>query len=107
MIVQPLYSDSPIWSLVGLTHPALCFQAEGVQVTSEGDGTPLSVTPAPPAGSEPGQMGSPAAQENGLKEGASCGSAGLQEPQALDSHIPETSKFVYMCPGLNCLQCWV
>lgn len=45
-------------------------------------------------GSEPGQAGSPAAQENGLKDGAPCDSEGPREPQALDSSIPETSKFV-------------
>ncbi|XP_029935447.1 microtubule-associated protein 4 isoform X3 [Myripristis murdjan] len=66
-------------------------KAEGAQETTEGNGTPLSGTPAPAPGSEPGQAGSPAAQENGLKEGAPCGSKGLQEPQGLDSSIPETS----------------
>lgn len=45
-------------------------------------------------GSEPGQAGSPAAQENGLKDGAPCDSEGPREPQALDSSIPETSKSV-------------
>ncbi|XP_071384453.1 microtubule-associated protein 4 isoform X2 [Centroberyx affinis] len=66
-------------------------KAEGAQETTEGNGTPLSGTPAPAPGSEPGQAGSPAAQENGLKEGAPCGSEGLGEPQGLDSRIPETS----------------
>ncbi|XP_029313678.1 microtubule-associated protein 4 isoform X13 [Cottoperca gobio] len=64
-------------------------KAEGAQETTEGNGTALSGTTAP--GSEPGQAGSPAAQENGLKEGAPCDSEGLREPQALDSCIPETS----------------
>ncbi|XP_051267223.1 microtubule-associated protein 4 isoform X5 [Dicentrarchus labrax] len=64
-------------------------KAEGAQDTTEGNGTPLSGTAAP--GSEPGQAGSPAAQENGLKEGAPCDSEGLREAQALDSCIPETS----------------
>ncbi|XP_019125999.2 microtubule-associated protein 4 isoform X8 [Larimichthys crocea] len=66
-------------------------KAEGAQETTEGNGTPLSGTEAPAPGSEPGQAGSPAAQENGLKEGAPCDSEGLREPQALDSRIPETS----------------
>ncbi|XP_031732635.1 microtubule-associated protein 4 [Anarrhichthys ocellatus] len=62
---------------------------EGAQQTTEGSGTPLSGTVAP--GPEPGQAGCPAAQENGLKEGAPCTSEGLREPQALDSRIPETN----------------
>ncbi|XP_044032311.1 microtubule-associated protein 4 isoform X3 [Siniperca chuatsi] len=66
-------------------------KAEGAQETTEGNGTPLSGTAAPAPGFEPGQAGSPAAQENGLKEGAPCGSEALREPQALDSRIPETS----------------
>ncbi|XP_076617525.1 uncharacterized protein LOC143339882 isoform X3 [Chaetodon auriga] len=66
-------------------------KAEGAQETTEGNGTPLSGTAAQAPGSEPGQAGSPAAQENGLKEGAPCDSEGLREPQALDSRIPETS----------------
>lgn len=66
-------------------------KAEGDQETTEGTGTPLSATLAPAPGSEPGQAGSSAAQENGLKEGAPCDSEGLREPQALDSLIPETN----------------
>lgn len=66
-------------------------KAEGAQETTEGNGTPLSDTVVPAPGSEPGQAGSPAAQENGLKEGAPCDSEGLREPQALDSCIPETN----------------
>ncbi|XP_047185683.1 microtubule-associated protein 4 isoform X3 [Scophthalmus maximus] len=65
--------------------------AEGAQETTEGNGTPLSGTQAAAPGSEPGQAGSPAAQENGLKDGAPCDSESLREPQALDSSIPETS----------------
>lgn len=45
-------------------------------------------------GSEPGQAGSPPAQENGLREGAPSDSEGLQVSQALDLGIPETSKFL-------------
>ncbi|XP_069007346.1 microtubule-associated protein 4 isoform X9 [Embiotoca jacksoni] len=68
-------------------------KAEGAQETTEGSGTPQSGSPAPaPApGSEPGQAGGPAAQENGLKDGAPCGTEGLREPPALDSRIPETN----------------
>ncbi|XP_047423677.1 microtubule-associated protein 4 isoform X8 [Mugil cephalus] len=66
-------------------------KAEGAQEATEGSGIPLSGSPAPAPGSEPGQAGSPAAQENGLKDGAPCDSEGLPEPQALDSRIPETS----------------
>ncbi|XP_061778151.1 microtubule-associated protein 4 isoform X6 [Nerophis ophidion] len=60
--------------------------AEGAQETGEGVGTP-SLAPGP----ESGQVGSLAAHENGLKEGALCDSEGLQEPKALVAHIPETS----------------
>ncbi|XP_063340423.1 microtubule-associated protein 4 isoform X8 [Pelmatolapia mariae] len=66
-------------------------KAEGAQEATEGSGDPLSGSPAPAPGSEPGQAGGPAALKNGLKDGAPCHSEGLQEPQALDSHIPETS----------------
>ncbi|XP_026147574.1 microtubule-associated protein 4 isoform X4 [Mastacembelus armatus] len=66
-------------------------KAEGHQETAEGNETPLSGTSVPAPGSKPGEAGSPTAQENGLKDGASCDSEGLQQPQALDSHIPETS----------------
>ncbi|XP_073344268.1 uncharacterized protein [Pagrus major] len=66
-------------------------KAEGAQETTEGNGTPLGGTAASAPGSEPGQAGSLAAQENGLKEGAPCDSEVLREPQALDSRIPETS----------------
>ncbi|XP_039982697.1 microtubule-associated protein 4 isoform X2 [Xiphias gladius] len=66
-------------------------KAEGAQETTEGNGTPLIGTSAPAPGCEPGQAGSPAAQENGLKEGAPCDSESLCEPQALDSSIPETN----------------
>ncbi|KAF3836178.1 hypothetical protein F7725_028736 [Dissostichus mawsoni] len=60
-------------------------KAEGAQDPAEGNGTPMSGTAAP--GPEPGQEGSPAARENGLKEGPPCDNEGLQ---ALDSRIPET-----------------
>ncbi|KAM8730777.1 uncharacterized protein AB9X84_025446 isoform 3-T3 [Acanthopagrus schlegelii] len=66
-------------------------KAEGAQETAEGNGTPLGGTAASAPGSEPGQAGSLAAQENGLKDGAPCDSEVLREPQALDSRIPETS----------------
>ncbi|XP_037312110.2 microtubule-associated protein 4 isoform X6 [Pungitius pungitius] len=56
-------------------------EAERAQKTLEGSG---------PAAPEPGSAGGPS-QENGLKEGARSDSEGLQEPQALDSRIPETS----------------
>ncbi|KAI4806747.1 hypothetical protein KUCAC02_017554 [Chaenocephalus aceratus] len=61
-------------------------KAEGAQDRAEGNGTPVSGTAAP--GPEPGQEGSPAARENGLKEGPPCDNEGLQ---ALDARIPETS----------------
>lgn len=66
-------------------------KAEGAQETAEGNGTPLGGTAASAPGSEPGQAGSLAAQENGLKDGAPCDSEVLREPQALDSRIPETN----------------
>ncbi|XP_034415615.1 microtubule-associated protein 4 isoform X2 [Cyclopterus lumpus] len=59
-------------------------KAEGAQETTEGCGT---LAPGP----EPGPPGSPATQENGLKEGSACDAEGLREPQALDSRIPETN----------------
>ncbi|XP_068438231.1 microtubule-associated protein 4 isoform X7 [Clinocottus analis] len=59
-------------------------KAENAQETTEGSGTPLS-------GPELGQAEISATQENGLKEGAAGDSEGLREPQALDSHIPETN----------------
>ncbi|KAI4806754.1 hypothetical protein KUCAC02_017554 [Chaenocephalus aceratus] len=61
-------------------------KAEGAQDRAEGNGTPVSGTAAP--GPEPGQEGSPAARENGLKEGPPCDNEGLQ---ALDARIPETN----------------
>ncbi|KAK1884898.1 Microtubule-associated protein 4 [Dissostichus eleginoides] len=64
-------------------------KAEGAQDPAEGNGTPMSGTTAP--GPEPGQEGSPAARENGLKEGPPCDNEGLQ---ALDARIPETSECV-------------
>ncbi|XP_070784337.1 microtubule-associated protein 4 [Enoplosus armatus] len=64
-------------------------KAEGAQETTEGNGTPAGGTAAPAPGSEPGQAGSLAAQENGLKERAPCDS---EDPQTLgDSRIPETN----------------
>ncbi|KAM3593495.1 uncharacterized protein V6R79_014209 [Siganus canaliculatus] len=65
--------------------------AEGAQETTEGNGTPLSGTAGLAPGSEPGPAGSPAAQENGVKEGVPSDSEALREPQALDSGIPETN----------------
>ncbi|KAJ4925669.1 hypothetical protein JOQ06_018392, partial [Pogonophryne albipinna] len=62
-------------------------KAEGAQDRAEGNGTPMSGTAAP--GPEPGQEGSPAARENGLKEGPPCDNEGLQ---ALDARIPETRR---------------
>ncbi|XP_049605563.1 microtubule-associated protein 4 isoform X2 [Syngnathus scovelli] len=53
-----------------------------VKETGEGVGTGT-------LGPESGQVGSPAAHENGLKDVAPC--EGLQEAQALVSHIPETN----------------
>ncbi|XP_029979767.1 LOW QUALITY PROTEIN: microtubule-associated protein 4 [Sphaeramia orbicularis] len=67
-------------------------KAEGDQRQQRGL-EPLSGHPGPAPGLEPGQAGSSAAQENGLKEGAPCDSEGLREPQALDSLIPETKSW--------------
>ncbi|XP_041735747.2 microtubule-associated protein 4 isoform X3 [Coregonus clupeaformis] len=61
-------------------------KAEGAQEIAEGNGAPPSDTPA----TVPGQASSPT-QENGVKEGAPCGSQGLHDPQGFDSRIPETS----------------
>ncbi|XP_051910109.1 microtubule-associated protein 4 isoform X3 [Hippocampus zosterae] len=63
-------------------------KAEGPQETGEGVGTPSL---ALGLGPESGQVGGPAAHENGLKEAALCDTGGPQEPQALVSHIPETN----------------
>ncbi|KAM8822347.1 uncharacterized protein AB9W97_004816 isoform 4-T4 [Spinachia spinachia] len=62
-------------------------EGERAQNTTEGSGAPLSGPAAP----EPGSVVGSGTQENGLKEGARSDSEGLQEPQALDSHIPETN----------------
>ncbi|XP_077480756.1 uncharacterized protein LOC144091928 isoform X8 [Stigmatopora argus] len=61
-------------------------KAEGSQETGEGVGA-SSLAPGP----ESGKVGSPAAHENGLKEATPCNPEGLQQPQVLVSHIPETS----------------
>ncbi|MEQ2182337.1 hypothetical protein GOODEAATRI_021315, partial [Goodea atripinnis] len=61
---------------------------------TEGSGTPMIGNLTPALGPEPGPGGSPNAQENGLKDGAPSDGEGLQEPQALDSQMPETSKFI-------------
>ncbi|XP_072234716.1 uncharacterized protein [Leuresthes tenuis] len=88
-------SQSKVGSLDNVSHSAGGgnITAEGAQEAAEGRKTPLSdsLAPAPAPGPEPGQVGSPAAQENGLNDMAPCDSEGLREPQALDSHIPETS----------------
>ncbi|XP_030623355.1 microtubule-associated protein 4 isoform X2 [Chanos chanos] len=59
-------------------------KAEGAQEAAEGSGAPSSGTWAAQPAASP-------AQENGLKEGAPCGSEGLGDPQSLDSPIPETN----------------
>ncbi|KAK5603769.1 hypothetical protein CRENBAI_001314 [Crenichthys baileyi] len=64
-------------------------KAEGAQET-EGSGTPMIGNLIPALGPEPAPGGSPNAQENGLKDGAPSDGEGLQEPQALDSQMPET-----------------
>ncbi|XP_072234711.1 uncharacterized protein [Leuresthes tenuis] len=88
-------SQSKVGSLDNVSHSAGGgnITAEGAQEAAEGRKTPLSdsLAPAPAPGPEPGQVGSPAAQENGLNDMAPCDSEGLREPQALDSHIPETN----------------
>lgn len=43
-----------------------------------------------------GPAGTPNAQENGVKDGAPSDGEGVREPQALDSLMPETSKFLYV-----------
>lgn len=65
-------------------------KGERAEGTAEGNGAPPSGPPGPVPASEPGQAGSPA-QENGLKEGTPCGSKSLQDPQSLDTRIPETN----------------
>ncbi|XP_047205824.1 microtubule-associated protein 4 isoform X4 [Girardinichthys multiradiatus] len=65
-------------------------KAEGPQET-EGSGTPMIGNLTPAQGPEPGPGETPNAQENGLKDGAPSDGEGLQEPQALDSQMPETS----------------
>ncbi|XP_061613496.1 microtubule-associated protein 4 isoform X9 [Phyllopteryx taeniolatus] len=81
-------SQSKVGSMDNVSHSpgGGSVKAEGPQETDEGVGT-SSLAPGP----ESGQLGSPAAHENGLKEAAPCDTEGLQEPQALVSHIPETS----------------
>ncbi|KAM9417305.1 uncharacterized protein ACWYII_023424 isoform 24-T24 [Salvelinus alpinus] len=61
-------------------------KAEGAQEMAEENGARSSDASA----KVPGQASSPA-QENGVKEGAPCGSQGIHDPQGFDSRIPETS----------------
>ncbi|KAM9552738.1 uncharacterized protein ACWYII_034762 isoform 5-T5 [Salvelinus alpinus] len=61
-------------------------EAEGAQEIAEGNEVPPSDTPVP--ATVPGQASSPS-RENGVKEDAPC--QGLQDPQGLDSSIPETN----------------
>ncbi|XP_077591689.1 uncharacterized protein LOC144209324 isoform X2 [Stigmatopora nigra] len=61
-------------------------KAEGSQETGEGVGA-SSLAPGP----ESVQVGSPSAHENGLKNATPCNPEGLQQPQVLVSHIPETN----------------
>nr|XP_046211824.1 microtubule-associated protein 4 isoform X3 [Oncorhynchus gorbuscha] len=61
-------------------------KAEGAEETAEENGAPSSDASA----KVPGQASSPA-QENGVKEGAPCGSQGIHDPQGFDSRIPETN----------------
>ncbi|KAM9417307.1 uncharacterized protein ACWYII_023424 isoform 26-T26 [Salvelinus alpinus] len=61
-------------------------KAEGAQEMAEENGARSSDASA----KVPGQASSPA-QENGVKEGAPCGSQGIHDPQGFDSRIPETN----------------
>ncbi|XP_043961504.1 microtubule-associated protein tau isoform X6 [Gambusia affinis] len=65
-------------------------KAEGPQET-EGNATPMTSSLAPAPDPKMGPAGTPNAQENGLKDGAPSDGEGVQEPQALDSLMPETS----------------
>uniref|UniRef100_A0A3P9P6X0 Microtubule-associated protein n=1 Tax=Poecilia reticulata TaxID=8081 RepID=A0A3P9P6X0_POERE len=65
-------------------------KAEGPEET-EGKATPMTSSLAPAPGPEMGPTGTPNAQENGLKDGAPSDGEGVQEPQALDSLMPETN----------------
>uniref|UniRef100_A0A3B3WET4 Microtubule-associated protein n=1 Tax=Poecilia mexicana TaxID=48701 RepID=A0A3B3WET4_9TELE len=69
-------------------------KAEGPEET-EGNATPMTSSLAPAPGPKMGPTGTPNAQENGLKDGAPSDGEGVREPQALDSLMPETSKFLY------------
>ncbi|KAM6900490.1 uncharacterized protein FYW49_016998 [Xenentodon cancila] len=85
-------AQSKVGSMDNVSHtPGENTKAEGTQEATEGTETSQSGSLASAPGPEPGQAGSPTAQENGLKDKAPCGNEGLQEPQALDSHIPESS----------------
>ncbi|XP_034428912.1 microtubule-associated protein 4 isoform X3 [Hippoglossus hippoglossus] len=91
-------AQSKVGSIDNLSHSpgGGNIKAEGGKETTEGNGTPLSGTQAPAPSFEPGEAGDLAAHENGLKDGAPCESESLREPQALDSSIPETSKFMFV-----------
>ncbi|XP_043961498.1 microtubule-associated protein 4 isoform X2 [Gambusia affinis] len=65
-------------------------KAEGPQET-EGNATPMTSSLAPAPDPKMGPAGTPNAQENGLKDGAPSDGEGVQEPQALDSLMPETN----------------
>uniref|UniRef100_A0AAY4DEG9 Microtubule-associated protein n=1 Tax=Denticeps clupeoides TaxID=299321 RepID=A0AAY4DEG9_9TELE len=79
-------AQSKVGSMDNVTHEpgGGNVKAEGTQETAEGSGAPSSGAPAAQPEDSP-------AQENGLKEGAPCGSEGLRDPQGLDSRIPETN----------------
>ncbi|XP_024135406.1 microtubule-associated protein 4 isoform X8 [Oryzias melastigma] len=66
-------------------------QSAGDDVKEVTEGSGAAQGASPDSAPEPGQAGSPPTHENGLKEGASGHGEGLQEPQVLDSLIPETS----------------
>ncbi|XP_078794421.1 uncharacterized protein LOC101173180 isoform X18 [Oryzias latipes] len=84
-------AQSKVGSMDNVSHSPAGhdIKAEGSLEITEGSAAAQAGLPA--SAPEPGQAGSPATHENGLKEGVPDDGVGLQEVKVLDSLIPETS----------------
>uniref|UniRef100_A0A3B3HRW9 Microtubule-associated protein n=1 Tax=Oryzias latipes TaxID=8090 RepID=A0A3B3HRW9_ORYLA len=90
-------AQSKVGSMDNVSHSPAGhdIKAEGSLEITEGSAAAQAGLPA--SAPEPGQAGSPATHENGLKEGVPDDGVGLQEVKVLDSLIPETSEFLCSC----------
>ncbi|XP_078794418.1 uncharacterized protein LOC101173180 isoform X14 [Oryzias latipes] len=84
-------AQSKVGSMDNVSHSPAGhdIKAEGSLEITEGSAAAQAGLPA--SAPEPGQAGSPATHENGLKEGVPDDGVGLQEVKVLDSLIPETN----------------